>query len=117
MDKHADALNRVERQRLRDIEGALVQDDPDFAAAFADIAPDAEPASRSRPRQTVWLSIGGFLGVAVLAAGLVLAWPILGVLGFAMVVAAAWWLTQDGRVVSAFRSLVGLDPKNTDSPT
>lgn len=117
MDTPADALSRGERQRLRDIEGSLVRDDPDFVAAFADIESLTDPAIRSGSKWVNWLSVGGALGTLVLAAGLILGLPLLGVLGFVAVVAATSRLVQDDRIVNAVRSLVRPSVEDPSPPT
>lgn len=107
MDQN-EALNRAERQRLRDIERGITQDDPDFAAEFAEIELSDEFASPSGQQRIIWLSVLGVLGIGSLVAGLILASPIIGLFGFAMTVLAASRLAQKDRVAHAFRSLVGL---------
>ena len=77
----SDALSRVERHRLRDIERGLAEDDPDFAAEFDDIEHSGGRASRSRRRKVIGMVVLGVLGVGSIAAGLMLAQPIIGVAG------------------------------------
>lgn len=76
-------LSEQEQRLLDEMERSLYSNDSDFVAAVG--------SGRGRPNYTMVVVgvLGGLLGIAVIVAGVILRQPLVGVLGFVLVVAGA----------------------------
>ena len=113
MQDNRHSLNDDEWERLREIEDELTRDDPSLAVALAD--PDRHAGSGrvirlfSRGR----VAIGVSVGAVMIAVGLVVRSPVVGAIGFAVMVGAASRLRFDALIDRA-RAFAGLDEPHQD---
>lgn len=105
MDKRRNFLSDDEQRRLQAIEAALSRDDPDLVASF-----ETGGSGGHRTGSVV----GAVSGSIVLALGLLLASPILGLIGFSVTVLATSRLLADQGVVDRLRRLTGQLSGNAD---
>ena len=88
-------LSKDEQRQLDEIERALREDDPNFAAAV-----DFGHLRRRRiiaPAGTILLGLVLLVGGEIAAQSLLMAGVILGVTGFLVAVGGFWWLLRGGR--------------------
>lgn len=112
MHDESNSLDDHERQQLRRIEAELERDDPELALALT-----TSPLRRSIPRLTrrvgrrVGLTAGVCGGAVVLAVGLVLSAPMVGLGGFTLLVVVLGRLFDAGPevIVARVRTSLGLN--------
>jgi hypothetical protein len=85
-------LSDHEQRLLEQMERALYQEDPKFASSLR----SGRSGSMNRSRIVVG-SVGVILGLVVVVGGVATAIPPLGVLGFALMVAGAFWAWNGAR--------------------
>jgi len=79
-------LSDHEQRLLEQMERALYEDDPKFASSLR----SGHGASLNRTRIALG-SLGAVAGLVIVVVGVAIAIPLVGVLGFAVMVASAFW--------------------------
>ena len=88
-------LSEHEQRLLEQMERALYAEDPKLASTLR----GADLRAHQRRRVVVG-SLGLIVGLGLLLAGVSIGWP-LGVVGFLVMLASAWWITSGWRSSSA----------------
>ncbi len=105
-------LSDHEQRLLEQMERALYQEDPKFASSLR----NGRSGSLDRKRIAIG-SLGVLLGLAVVVTGVAVTTPGIGVLGFALMVAGAFWAwtgtrTEGAAVMGAAEPALGPDPRH-----
>lgn len=105
-------LSDDERRRLEELEKQLSAQDPSLARDLE----DGKPADRV-PRRRVFASLAVLVGLALVIAGVVMKMPVIGVIGFVLQCAGAYWLpvgpglyNQNTGFRARFRNRNGKEP-------
>jgi Protein of unknown function (DUF3040) len=101
-------LSEHEQRLLEQMERALYAEDPKLASTLR----GADLRAHQRRRVVVG-SLGVLVGLGLLLAGVSIGWP-LGVVGFLVMLASAWWITSGWRSSSA--PTAGGTPGRTSRP-
>lgn len=88
MDEHTNSLSNEEQQQLRELETNLERHDPKFAALFGPPSLRRARARLVRQRRGIGLFLGLAVGLTALMTGVAVASPLIGIVGFAVTVAA-----------------------------
>lgn len=119
MQDDTNSLSDDEQQRLLEIEDGLQREDPALAEIFAPQRESAAPDQITRRLGPVAPVVGVVVGIIMLVAGLVVPAPIIGAVGFAVLVVSTSSVvaTYSAAVVDRFRTFTGFgreDPAHPD---
>jgi hypothetical protein len=104
-------LSEHEQRLLEQMERALYAEDPKLASTLR----GADLRAHQRRRVIVG-ALGLIVGLGLLLAGVSVGWP-LGVVGFLVMLASAWWITSGWRNSSGSAAPAGAGPADRSSRT